>query len=176
MAIRKRTRARELALQFLYAADVREDGGSLRVDPFLRLQTKDDAIYLFATGLVHGTLEHKSEIDDEIRRVASNWRLERLAAVDRNLLRLAVHELLHRDDIPPQVTINEAIEIAKRFSTAKSGAFVNGILDRVRRDRERLPRGAGAVPADVAPEPEGETTERTIDESVDETADEPEPG
>ena len=94
----------------------------------------DEAIS-FATSLVDGVREHRREIDDLIREAARNWELERMAAVDRNALRLGCYELLHGDDIPMKVAINEAIELAKRFSTEASGAFVNGILDRIRKDR-----------------------------------------
>ncbi len=166
MATRRRTRARELALQHLYAVDQRADGLTLEPGPFLRAQTKDDEVYLFAIGLVNGCLAHRQRIDEAIRRAAENWDFERLAAVDRNILRLGVYELLFREDIPPQVTLNEAIELAKRFSTAKSGAFVNGVLDRVRGDAGRepcrapLPRAAGE---EAAPEPDGETAE-TLDD------------
>jgi N utilization substance protein B len=91
----------------------------------------------FADGLVRGTLEHVVQIDEELSRVMINWSLHRLAAVDRNLLRMAVYELRYRDDIPPVVSINEAIDIARKFSTAESGKFVNGILDRIKGELNR---------------------------------------
>jgi len=159
MAVRKRTRAREIALQQLYAEDVRADGDEIDVDEFLRQQTSDDEIYLFALGLVHGTNRHVIAIDTEIRRCAQNWHLARLAAVDRNILRLGVYELRHRPDVPPQVTLNEAIELAKRFSTAKSGGFVNGVLDRIRQEASVEVDAVGPLPDGAAPEPAGETTE-----------------
>ena len=159
MAVRKRTRARELALQQLYAEDVRADGDQVDVDEFLRLQTDDDEIYLFALGLVHGTNRHEREIDAEIKRCARNWHLSRLAAIDRNVLRMGVYELRFRPDIPPQVTLNESIELAKRFSTAKSGGFVNGVLDRIRQDADVAPDAVGPRPEGAPPEPSGETTE-----------------
>ena len=133
--IGSRTRSRELALQVLFALDLREGEGQLRWDP----TTLDDAeasreVKLFADELVQGVLADLPRLDKLIRASAENWDLERLACVDRNLLRLAVHELLSRDDIPPKVSINEAIELGKRFSGAQSGPFINGILDRVRTD------------------------------------------
>jgi len=168
VAVRKRTRARELALQFLYAVDLREDGRSLEVDPFLRMQTKDDEIYLFATGLVNGCLAHLEQIDGEIQRIAENWDLSRLAPIDRNILRIGAHEILHRADIPPQVTLNEAIELAKLFSTRNSGGFVNGILDRLRIDCGRAADQVGPLEVKTgeppAREPSGETSERLDDE------------
>ena len=86
----------------------------------------------FADPLIRGTLEHRDEADDVIKKHAKNWELHRIAAVDRNILRLAIYEMLHRDDIPPVVSINEAVDIAKKFSTQDSGKFVNGILDKVK--------------------------------------------
>lgn len=100
-------------------------------------QLKDEDGRAFTRRLVKGALQHKDEIDRILRRVARNWNLERMAAVDRNVLRMAVYELLHCAEVPPKVTINEAIEIAKRYSTANSGGFVNGIIDRIRIDHEQ---------------------------------------
>jgi N utilization substance protein B len=89
-------------------------------------------VRLFAEPLIRGTLEHRDEADDLIRKHTRNWELHRIAAVDRNILRLAIYEMLHREDIPPVVSINEAVDIAKKFSTQDSGKFVNGILDNVK--------------------------------------------
>ena len=95
--------------------------------------TSDEAaIRLFADPLIRGALEHRQEADTVIMRHAKNWELHRIAAVDRNILRLAIYEMLHREDIPPVVSINEAVDIAKKFSTQDSGKFVNGILDKVK--------------------------------------------
>ena len=91
----------------------------------------DGEVSEFATELVRGTLAEVSKLDDIIREVAQNWDLGRMATIDRNILRLAAYELLHCADIPPKVSINEAIELAKGYSTAESGTFVNGILDRL---------------------------------------------
>ena len=87
---------------------------------------------LFADPLIRGTLQYREEADALIKKHAQNWDLHRIAAVDRNILRLAVYEMLHRTDIPPVVSINEAVDIAKKFSTQDSGKFVNGILDKLR--------------------------------------------
>jgi N utilization substance protein B len=89
-------------------------------------------IRLFADPLIRGVLAHGAAIDELIKSHAKNWELHRLAAVDRNVMRLAIFEMLHREDIPPAVSINEAVEIAKKFSTQDSGKFVNGILDKIR--------------------------------------------
>lgn len=102
--------------------------------------TEEAAMRLFAEPLIRGTVEHLSEIDGKIAQYARNWDLRRMAAVDRNVLRLAIYEMLYRDDIPPVVSINEAVDIAKRFSTDESGKFVNGILDRVKGDLMRPAR------------------------------------
>jgi N utilization substance protein B len=102
--------------------------------------TADEAaVRAFAEQLIRGTLEHRDEIDREIERVSQNWKLHRLAAVDRNVLRLAIFEMKHRADIPPVVSINEAVDIARKFSTGDSGRFVNGLLDRIKNE---LPRPA----------------------------------
>lgn len=102
--------------------------------------TEETAMRLFAEPLIRGTVEHLAEIDGKIRDYARNWDLHRMAAVDRNVLRLAIYEMLYRDDIPPVVSINEAVDIAKRFSTDESGRFVNGILDKVKGDLMRPAR------------------------------------
>ena len=90
------------------------------------------AVRLFAEPLIRGTLEHRAAIDAIIVKHAQNWDLHRMAVVDRNVLRLAIYEMLHRDDIPPIVSINEAVDIVKKFSTEDSGKFVNGILDKIK--------------------------------------------
>jgi N utilization substance protein B len=95
---------------------------------------------LFAEPLIRGALEHRDEADALIRKVAQNWDLARMAVVDRNILRLAIYEMLHREDIPPVVSINEAVDIAKKFSTQDSGRFVNGILDRIKGELMRPAR------------------------------------
>ena len=100
----------------------------------------ESAMRLFADPLIRGTLENRTEADATIKKYAQNWDLHRIAAVDRNILRLAIYEMLHRDDIPPVVSINEAVDIAKKFSTQDSGKFVNGILDRVKGELMRPAR------------------------------------
>ena len=93
---------------------------------------EDDEVRQFGDPLIRGVLHHLSELDAVIAEQTRNWDIARIAKVDRNILRLAIHEMLHRDDIPPVVSINEAIDIAKKFSTENSGRFVNGILDKVK--------------------------------------------
>jgi len=101
---------------------------------------EESAVRVFAEPLIRGTLEHRNGIDEQIRKHAKNWDLHRMAVVDRNVLRLAIYEMLHRDDIPPVVSINEAVDIAKKFSTEDSGKFVNGILDKIKGELMRPAR------------------------------------
>jgi transcription antitermination protein NusB len=101
---------------------------------------EEAAVQVFADPLIRGALEHRVEADEVIKKHAKNWELHRIAAVDRNILRLAIYEMLHRDDIPPVVSINEAVDIAKKFSTQESGKFVNGILDKVKSELMRPAR------------------------------------
>jgi transcription antitermination protein NusB len=104
--------------------------------------TEETAVRLFAEPLIRGVLQHREDLDRRIAAHADNWDFKRIAIVDRNILRIAIFEMLHREDIPPVVSINEAVDVAKKFSTADSGRFVNGILDRIRAD---LPRPARIV-------------------------------
>lgn len=161
----KRREARERAVQFLFqhdlnppedlpaaldqfwdsqrAAALAEDKGAATWGEKVELPpptTDEAAVRLFAEPLIRGTLEHRDEADALIKKHARNWELHRIAAVDRNILRLAIYEMLHRDDIPPVVSINEAVDIAKKFSTQDSGKFVNGILDKVKGDLLRPAR------------------------------------
>ncbi len=132
--MRRRSQARELAVQFLYQLDLRGDDIADTLGEFVEGETEDKDIRDFAIRLATGTRRTQEDTDRCLREVARNWGLNRMAVLDRNVLRMAVFELLHCPDIPPKVTINEAIEIGKKYSTANSGAFINGILDRVRLD------------------------------------------
>lgn len=120
----RRRRARELILRILFQKDF--------VDDIESLESVSD---LYALEVVRGIEAHRSEIDHIIEERAQGWRLERLHSVDRNLLRLAIYELLYREDVPPEVVIDEAVELAKKYGTEKSPAFINGILDRVLKER-----------------------------------------
>ena len=139
----KRRLARELAVQFLYQYDL--SGGDLAEALRLFWCTQDDVnqtVREFAESLIRGTVENRAQLDERIQQYTEHWELARIAAVDRNVLRLAIYEMLFRDDIPPVVSINEAVDIAKKFSTKESGAFVNGILDKLRGDLPRPARTA----------------------------------
>ncbi len=144
-----RTRGREIALQALFCGDVHEGLPREVADDVIAHAEASPDVKAFARELAQGVLGRLAELDGHIAAAAENWEVGRLAVVDRNVLRLAVYELVARDDIPAKVSINEAIELGKRFSTAQSGAFVNGILDRVRKDLG-LPAEPDEAPADDA--------------------------
>jgi N utilization substance protein B len=133
----RRRQARECALQLLYELDVRGDADpGPAIEAFWRRQPPaSDEVRDFADRLVRGVKAHQPEIDGLIVAFAEHWDLDRMAVVDRNLLRAGIWELLWGVDVPPKVAINEALEIARRFSTEESTRFVNGLLDRVRRER-----------------------------------------
>lgn len=134
----KRREARELALMCLHQWDMRgPDDGEELADELIQTRTGDREVREFTRRLLRGYWDHRIAIDEEIAGAATNWSLERLAVVDRNVLRLAVAELRHVSEVPPAVTLDEAIEIAKKFSTEQSGSFVNGILDRVLGEEEQ---------------------------------------
>jgi transcription antitermination protein NusB len=161
----KRREARERAVQFLFqhdlnppkdldgalaqfwetqrAAAIAEEKGIATWGQPVELPpptAEEAAVRVFAEPLIKGALEKRDEADTIIKKHAKNWELHRIAAVDRNILRLAIYEMLHRDDIPPVVSINEAVDIAKKFSTQDSGKFVNGILDKVKSELMRPAR------------------------------------
>ena len=138
----KRREGREAAVQFLVYCDLNQGAGPATADEFWELRPATKPIRDFALNLVEGVVQHRAETDERISRYAENYELGRLAVVDRNILRLAIYEMLFRHDIPPVVSINEAIEIAKRFGTEESSRFVNGILDRVKLDLTRPLRTA----------------------------------
>ncbi len=130
----KRRKAREYALQILFQLDIRKEKPSATVlKHFWAEYNPDDEVKAFSEEIVKGTYKHIGKINDLLHRCAKNWSLDRMAVVDRNVLRMAAYEILYRIDIPTSVTINEAIEISKKYGTDESGAFVNGILDRVAR-------------------------------------------
>jgi N utilization substance protein B len=144
MTSTKRTRAREVALQALYQEDLAAKAGKdprtvTDFEPFISEATQDAEVRTYVRQLLDGTLAAKQALDERIAAAAANWRLSRLAPIDRCILRLALFELMEHAAVPPKVVINEAIELAKKFSTAQSGAFVNGVLDRLWRDSAQDP-------------------------------------
>jgi transcription antitermination protein NusB len=128
----RRSRGREVALQVLYQVEQNPGVPAEESSGFItRRLLADHRLCDFTDGLITGVKEHRAKIDAMISQVAENWRLDRMAAIDRNILRLGAYEMLFCPDIPAKVAINEALELAKRYSTAQSSRFVNGILDRV---------------------------------------------
>jgi len=138
--MRKRTVAREYALQVLYQIDITNDAPDKALDNFWS-NHKDEEIAAdlkdFSAALVKGAVENMEVIDKKIAQYAENWQLKRMAVVDRNVMRIGCFELLYCDDIPPKVSINEAVELAKKFSGAEAGKFVNAILDKVKIEKEK---------------------------------------
>jgi N utilization substance protein B len=143
----RRTRGREVALQVLYQVEQNPGLPQAEVDRFLQRRLQEPRLCDFARALVSGVKEHQGAIDAMIEEVAENWRLDRMAAIDRNILRLGAFEMLFDPNVPAKVAINEALELAKRYSTAQSSRFVNGILDRL------LTTDASRKAAEAAPEP-----------------------
>ena len=128
----QRTRGREIALQVLYQAEQNAGMAPSEIRRFVeRRLLGDRKVVEFAEGLIAGVRANQARIDEMISEVAENWRLDRMAAIDRNILRLGAFEMVFCPDVPTKVAINEALELAKRYSTAQSSRFVNGILDRL---------------------------------------------
>ena len=139
----QRRENRKAALQFLYQWELNKPeqlNDALRV--FIESQDQERDYYAFAEELIHGTIDHIEAIDKEINAHASNWTFERIAKVDLSVLRLAIYELLQRPDIPPIVSINEAIELGKIYSNPDSKRFINGILDKMKNMIDRPLRSA----------------------------------
>ena len=133
-----RRKSRELALQALFALDLNKLDTRLQMDDVLEQHGEDfsESTRLFFQTLVEGVLENREKIDDLLDRWAKNWKISRMPAVDRNIMRIAVFEMLNLSDIPSSVSINEAVEIGKKFGTRDSGPFINGVLDRIRAQYE----------------------------------------
>lgn len=126
----RRSDARKIAMQLLYQIDVNSDTGLEHVQESIRSELKKQELREFAEQLVSGVRADLSQIDQSIERVAQNWRIERMAPTDRNVMRLAVYEM-HQLGTPSAVAINEAVELARTFGTENSASFVNGIIDRL---------------------------------------------
>ena len=138
--MRKRTQSREFALQILYQMDITREDAQMSLANFWDSHKEEeirDDVRDFTVKLVCGVGENLKVIDDKISEFAANWKLERMAVVDRNILRMGCFELLFRDDIPPKVSINEAVDLAKKYSCAEAGKFVNAILDKIKLDKNK---------------------------------------
>lgn len=135
----RRSRAREIALQLLFQHDLNPGVDRATIERFARERLRDPALAEFALALYDGVLARLPEIDSRLSQAAENWRLPRMAVVDRNVLRLGAGELLTGLDTPTSVALDEAIELARRYGSADSPAFVNGVLDRLRQNAAAAP-------------------------------------
>lgn len=140
----RRSRAREVVLQLLYQNDQNPGLQLDEVRSFLHRRLQDADLAAWAEELYRGTIAHRAAIDEQLSKTAENWSVQRMAVVDRNLLRLSVFEMCIQSQTPPRVVIDEAVELAKRYGTAESPAFVNGILDRL------APKGEGVSAASAS--------------------------
>ena len=131
-----RHRAREYVLKALYAFEIGDQATVEVFDRVIERNSLDDNAMTFARTLFVNVVEHLVDIDRHIDQLATNWNLERIAIVDKNILRMAIGEVEYMPEVPIRVAVNEAIELAKRYSTLESAAFVNGILDRVLHEHE----------------------------------------
>ena len=137
-----RREARELALRMLYQIELGHQPINEVIEAGLAQSQLDAKNRTFAEDLTRGTFQNQREIDGKLSQIANEWATERQAVVDRNILRLAAYEMLHRPDSPVAAVVNEAVELAKKYSTAESGRFVNGVLGAL----ARQPRGEGSQP------------------------------
>lgn len=138
--MRKRTRSREFALQILYQMDITDDNYETSLSGFWQAREQENTIEevkRFTAELVSGVAENLEAIDKKISQYATNWQLERMAVIDRNILRMGCLELMFREDIPPKVSINEAVELAKKYSGREAGKFVNAILDKIKLEKNK---------------------------------------
>lgn len=138
--MRKRTLAREFALQVLYQTDITQDSPDAALSNFWQAhseENREEGIKKFTDELVKGVTENLPAIDAKIAQYATNWQLKRMAVVDRNILRMGCFELTFRDDIPFKVSINEAVELAKKYSSLEASKFVNGILDKINLEKNK---------------------------------------
>ena len=147
----RRTRGREIALQVLYQLEQNPDMPPEEVQRFIERRLRDPDLQIYANQVISGVLEHQAQLDGMIGQVAENWSLERMATIDRNILRLGAFEMLHSHDVPIKVVINEALELAKRYSTSQSSRFVNGILDRLQAPASEA-RGGSPPPEPAEPD------------------------
>jgi N utilization substance protein B len=127
-----RRQARELAMQALFYMDIRKDASEETLEYFCGCFCPSKKSRPFFRKLVNGVLGSKGQIDALVERFSQNWNISRMSCVDRNVMRIAIYEMLFCDDIPPKVSINEAVDIGKKFGTQESGAFINGIMDSIR--------------------------------------------
>lgn len=135
----KRRKSREFALQVLYQLEITKQDALQAIDQSIDNFSPAEKADEFAKRIVMGVREHRQELDRLIEERSENWRLDRMTTIDRNILRIALFELLYCSEIPPKVTINEAIDLGKRYGSEESGSFINGILDRIQNEVIRKP-------------------------------------
>ena len=133
----KRRKSREHTLKILYRRDITKEDINEIIKSYWKENNINSSITDFSEQLAKGTAENLEKIDEYIKKVSEHWTIDRMGVIDRNLLRMAVQELLFMEDIPLNVTIDEAIEIAKKFGTNDSANFVNGVLDKIKNDLEK---------------------------------------
>jgi N utilization substance protein B len=144
-----RRRARELAMQALFYMDINDNLSDELLERFCRNFSPSPKTMSFFLKLVNGVLEARPEIDALIERFSKNWKIHRMSFVDRNVMRIAVYELLYCTDIPPKVSINEAVDVGKKYGSEESGGFVNGIVDSI---RTAMDKGEICAGADTGPD------------------------
>ena len=135
----KRREARESALKFLYQTEFNSENPSLELDSFCERLNTSEEVQDFTQILIKNFLMHQKEVDELLKNISFNWTQDRMAVIDRNILRLGISELLFDSTTPPKVVINEAIEIAKKFGTDESPDFINGVLDKILKDSKVVP-------------------------------------
>ena len=141
-----RRETREWIMQFLFQLDFNPEPVDIALKDFWEGKDPNEREKTYAEEVIKGVVQHKDELDDRLSQYAKRWDSERMGAVDRTVMRVALFEMLYRDDVPPVVSINEAVHFAKDFSSFQSGRFVNGVLDRIRRELDRPARTAYKPP------------------------------
>jgi N utilization substance protein B len=137
-----RRKAREFALQILYALDLNPDAPGDFLKVFWEINESKPEVIEYASRLVKGTLANREKIDSLISNHSSHWKMDRMPATDRNILRIGTYELLEEQTVPPKAVINEAIEIAKKFGTTDSATFINGVLDSIHQELQKASQHA----------------------------------
>ncbi len=138
--INGRRQTREWIIQFLFQLDFNPEPVDIALKDFWEGKDPIEREKTYAEEIIKGVVQYKEELDDRLSQYAKRWDSERMGAVDRTVMRVALFEMLHREDVPPVVSINEAVHFAKDFSSFQSGRFVNGVLDRIRKDLDRPAR------------------------------------
>ncbi len=134
--LRSRPAARDRALQFLFGLEFTKYPWEGEVDDFFEVNPAKPSVRHYAEALIRGVCEHQDTLDESISAALEHWSLDRIGCIERTVLRIALYEMRHREDVPPPVAINEAVDLAKRFGSEEAPRFVNGVLDRLRKQLE----------------------------------------